>query len=78
MVFGLLYSYLIHRVRMFTAARSPAVLGGRHRRNILTFRELSAYFALIIAQFMVFVAYQLVIYHFQATSIHIIIVSERC
>ena len=56
--FGSLYAYLVRRVKKFIpkmciSNNSHACLGGRFRRNIITFDEISAWFFFIIIQFVV-------------------------
>ena len=56
--FGSLYAYLVRRVWKFVpeiclSNSSHACLGGKYRRNILTFNELSAWFFINIIQFLI-------------------------
>ena len=50
---------------VYVLPRCQSMLGGRHRRNLLSFHELSTYFVIIIAQFIFFVAHQLLMYRYQ-------------
>ena len=55
---GSLYAYMIRRVRIFLPRMcinntNHACFGGKYRRNILTFNELSLYFFFIISQFVI-------------------------
>ena len=55
---GCFYAFMIRRVMVFIQGmclnnRYQACLGGRYRRNILTFTELSSYFLFIISQFII-------------------------
>ena len=54
---GLMMFYLIHRVKIFinnfcSSNSSHACIGGRYRRNILTFQELSSFYTFLILFFL--------------------------
>ena len=57
MTVGFLMFFMIHRVKIFiqkfcSSNRSHACIGGRYRRNILTFKELSRFYTFIIMFFL--------------------------
>ena len=57
MTVGFMMFFMIRRVKMFiqnlcSSNRSHACIGGRHRRNLLTFKELSCFYTFIILFFL--------------------------
>ena len=58
LIYGCFYAFMIRRVAIFIPQmclnnRTQACFGGRYRRNILTFNELSVYFLFLILVFII-------------------------